>query len=195
MGPIAIIYATREGQTRLIADRLAERLLVQGLEANVFDAALSPEVELPRYAAAVLAASVHIGKHEREMVRFVARHRADLEKIPTTFLSVSLSAAGAEGENRTPDQRAKAVAEVKRAIDAFVKQTGWQPSRIEPVAGALLYTRYGWLIRWVMKRIAKAAGGDTDTTRDYEYTDWKKLDRLAAELVARGDKVSAVGAR
>ena len=43
------------------------------------------------------------------------------------------------------------------------------------VAGALPYTRYNWFIRLVMKRIAAKAGGDTDTTRDYEYTDWEDL--------------------
>jgi menaquinone-dependent protoporphyrinogen oxidase len=35
-----------------------------------------------------------------------------------------------------------------------------------------------------MKRIASASGGDTDTSRDYEYTDWKDLrdfvDRFSA---------------
>jgi len=39
----------------------------------------------------------------------------------------------------------------------------------------LLYTRYGWLKRHMMKRIVAKAGGDTDTTRDFEYTDWDDL--------------------
>jgi menaquinone-dependent protoporphyrinogen oxidase len=33
-----------------------------------------------------------------------------------------------------------------------------------------------------MKRIAKEAGGATDTSRDYEYTDWVGLDRFVDEL-------------
>jgi menaquinone-dependent protoporphyrinogen IX oxidase len=33
-----------------------------------------------------------------------------------------------------------------------------------------------------MKRIAKKAGGPVDASRDYEFTDWKGLDRFAAEL-------------
>ena len=45
------------------------------------------------------------------------------------------------------------------------------------VAGALVYSRYNWLTRWMMRRIARKEGGDTDTARDYEYTDWDALRR------------------
>jgi menaquinone-dependent protoporphyrinogen oxidase len=49
------------------------------------------------------------------------------------------------------------------------------------------YSHYNFLKRWVMKRIVKKAGGDTDSTRDYEYTDWNDLeqftDRFADRLV------------
>jgi menaquinone-dependent protoporphyrinogen oxidase len=50
------------------------------------------------------------------------------------------------------------------------------------VAGALPYTRYNWLKRWVMKRIVAKAGGDTDTTRDYEYTNWEELRAFSEEF-------------
>jgi len=93
-----------------------------------------------------------------------------------------MAAAGAEGNGRTDAQRERARADVRRSIETFVKETGWQPTRVEPVAGALLYTRYNWLIRFIMKRISQSAGGDTDTTRDFEYTDWAALDRLAHEM-------------
>ena len=56
------------------------------------------------------------------------------------------------------------------------------------VAGALPYTRYGWIKRMMMRRIVAKAGGDTDTSRDYEYTDWNDLrvsSRDFAELTAK----------
>ena len=40
---------------------------------------------------------------------------------------------------------------------------------------AVLYTRYGWFKRRIMQRIVAKAGGDGDTTRDYEYTNWADL--------------------
>jgi menaquinone-dependent protoporphyrinogen oxidase len=33
-----------------------------------------------------------------------------------------------------------------------------------------------------MRRISRKEGGDTDTSRDYEYTDWAAVDRFAAEF-------------
>jgi menaquinone-dependent protoporphyrinogen oxidase len=33
-----------------------------------------------------------------------------------------------------------------------------------------------------MKRIATMAGRDTDTSRDYEYTDWDEVARFAEEF-------------
>ena len=53
---------------------------------------------------------------------------------------------------------------------------------VKPVAGALLYSKYNPLVRFVMKRIAKEAGAAHDTSRDYEYTDWVGLDRFVDEL-------------
>lgn len=61
------------------------------------------------------------------------------------------------------------------------------------VAGALLYTRYGWLKRWIMRRIVRKAGGDVDTTRDYEYTDWIALRELARRFAARLARRELVG--
>jgi menaquinone-dependent protoporphyrinogen oxidase len=68
-------------------------------------------------------------------------------------------------------------------VDKLLAETGWRPRRIELVAGALLYTRYNFLVRFVMRQISKAEGGDTDTSRDYEYTDWAAVDRFALEFV------------
>ena len=141
------------------------------------------EFSLDSYEAAILTASVHLGKHEPEMVEFVKRHRAELERTPAAFLSVSLSEAGAEDPAAPPDRRAQSAADVERMIQEFLSETAWHPSHIHAVAGALLYTQYNFLVRFVMKIIAKRAGGSTDTSRDHEYTDWAALDRFVEELI------------
>ena len=53
------------------------------------------------------------------------------------------------------------------------------PGIVKTVAGALPYTRYGWLKRWLLRRIVRQHGGDTDWTRDFEYTDWDDLRAFA----------------
>jgi len=183
---VAILYATREGQTRRIAEHVGATLRTRGFTVDVLDVGrnVSADFDLTRYAAAIVAASVHIGKHEREMVEFVKSHRAALERVPSAFLSVSLSEAGAEDASATAERRERAAASVKTVVDGFLRQTGWSPTHVHPVAGALLYRQYGTIVRLVMRFIAKQAGATTDTSRDHEYTDWEALDRFADELAS-----------
>ncbi len=186
MKPILILYATREGHTRRIAEHIAAAIRARGYAADVVDAAdLPAEFSMEDYEAAVIAASVHREKHEKEMVSFVRRFREYLECMPAVFLSVSLSEAGAEDATATPEHRAQAAADVQKMIDAFLKETGWHPSKVRAAAGALSYTKYNFVIRFVMKRIAKAQGASTDTSRDHELTDWEALDHIVDEVVPR----------
>jgi menaquinone-dependent protoporphyrinogen oxidase len=127
----------------------------------------------------VLAASVHLHRHEKEMVAFVHDHRAELARLPTLFLSVSLSEAAAENQTRDPSLRAKASEEVRAVAEQFFETTGFRPTHFLPVAGALAYRHYNWLVRFVMKRIAAAEGASTDSSREHEYTDWTALDEAA----------------
>ena len=90
--------------------------------------------------------------------------------------------------------------ELNAIVDRFLAFTSWHPTTTTAVAGALLYTRYNWIKRWAMVRIVRKAGGDTDTSRDYEYTNWvdlrafgEKFGRLVQERERSND--SAVGAR
>jgi menaquinone-dependent protoporphyrinogen IX oxidase len=72
-----------------------------------------------------------------------------------------------------------------------MKETGWRPERVLPVEGALAYSRYNFLIRFVMKRIARKAGAPTDTSRDYEFTDWSKVDSFIRGLILAVDGAAA----
>ena len=190
MKAVAVLYATREGQTRRIAEHVAATLRARGFAVDAVDVArdAAANFDASRYAAAVVAASVHIGRHEREMVEFVKARRAALERMPSAFLSVSLSEAGAEDAHATAERRERAAANVKAMVDAFLRETGWNPTHVHPVAGALLYRQYGTIVRLVMRFIARQAGATTDTSRDHEYTNWQALDRFADELAALVDQ-------
>jgi menaquinone-dependent protoporphyrinogen oxidase len=194
MKPVAVIYATREGHTERIAVQVAESLRRRGLDANVANAVdARPRLDLGACSAAVLAASVHAGTHEREIGEFAKAHRERLQSMPNAFLSVTLSEAGAERNDATAEEHARFVADVKKMADRFVEDAGWRPEHLVPVAGALPYTRYNFLVRLVMKRISRASGGSTDTSRDHDYTDWKALDVFVGAFAedvtgrARGD--------
>jgi menaquinone-dependent protoporphyrinogen oxidase len=116
-----------------------------------------------------------MGKHKNCVRDFVRENRDTLERLPSAFFSVSLAAHDDTDEARK---------EVAGYVEQFVQQTGWRPGKVGVFAGALLYTRYGFFKRWVMKKIAHNKGNpDTDTSLDYVYTDWEGVTRFAEEFL------------
>jgi menaquinone-dependent protoporphyrinogen oxidase len=184
MKPVLLIYATREGQTRRIAEHLGNLLGEQKHLFVLVDAAHIPhDLHFDKFSAAIVGASLHIGKYEPEMAKFVKRHAAELNRMPSMFLSVSLAQASADNPAATQQKREESERHVRKATAAFLAETGWAPARTASVAGSLRYTRYNFLTRFMMRRIAKRAGMPLDTTRDYEYTNWEKLDQTIGEFI------------
>jgi hypothetical protein len=109
--------------------------------------------------------------------------------IPTGFLSVSLSEAGAEHVDDEPRRQVRARLDAHWLMDRFFASTRWHPDLAVPVAGALQYSKYPPVLRLLMQQIARAQGGDVDTSRDHEYTDWAELDRFAERF---GEKLAGV---
>jgi menaquinone-dependent protoporphyrinogen oxidase len=95
--------------------------------------------------------------------------------MPSAFVSVCLGVL--ENKPETNEQ-------IGKILNTFYKKTGWHPSATQVVAGAIPYTRYGFLKKWEMRRIASKFSGDVDTSRDYEYTDWPKLKEFTLGFVA-----------
>ena len=143
MKPVLVIYATREGHTRHISEEVGATLSSLRHPFDLVDAACIPEgFSLDKYSAAIIGASLHAGKHEQEMVKFVQGNLKVLQQIPTLFLSVSLSEVTVEDTNVTPERRATAEADVKRTIDGFIAATGWHPSHIAHCTQAGRACRY-----------------------------------------------------
>jgi len=167
MARIAVIFGTTDGQTAKIARHVVEVLRSEQHVVDLLDTrAPLPSAPLEGIDAAVIAGSVRMGKFQRPLVAFVHEHRDELRKIPTAFLPVSLSAA-----RDTPAARR----EVRKTIVRFIDETRFGPRSIQPLAGALVYSRYGFFTKLAILFISKISGGDTDTSRDYEYTDWGTL--------------------
>ncbi len=179
---VLIAYATHEGHTGEIARHLGDTLKGQGLEVTVHDVA-SGDLEPAPFDRVVLASPVHLGRHQRALVSFIKRHRRALELKETALLSVGGATSAAE-HAQDPHRRKRYSRDAQHAVEDLFKTTGWKAGHVEYVAGALLYRRYNWLMRFVMKGIAKSEGLSTDTTKDHDYTNWAALDRFAAELVS-----------
>lgn len=173
MSRILVVFGTTEGHTERVASALADEMRARGATVVVREPRLADPQPVD-FDGVIVAASVHAGKFQPAVTHWVQAHAEALKAMPCAFVSVSLGIL-----QRDP----RVQAEVKGIVDRFLLGTGWNPTRTLGVAGALLYTRYSWWKRWMMRRIAAKAGGDTDTRRDYVYTDWPALRAFAAEFV------------
>ncbi|MFH1044935.1 MAG: menaquinone-dependent protoporphyrinogen IX dehydrogenase [Pseudomonadota bacterium] len=176
MPRILLLYATTEGQTARIAERIAHKLREKGHNVEVLPAGTArTDLDPAVYDGVMVGASIHYGRHPAYLRTLIRRHRAVLAARPCAFFSVSLSAGG-------PRPKPKAA---QRYLDKFMRRTGWQPQLTASFAGALKYSLYGPIKRRVMIVFVGLGGGETDTTRDYEYTDWDAVERFGDAYAQR----------
>ncbi len=167
MSRILVLYGTTDGHTAKIARAVAGTLETEGCTVVLADAATAGRSVTPEYFDAVIvAASVHIGSFQRSVKRWVESHAGVLNSRPTAFLPVCLGILEVN-----PLTHIELEGIVKRFLDA----TKWRPTHRHFVAGATPYTRYNLIKRWMIRRIVAKSGGDTDTSRDVEYTNWDDL--------------------
>jgi menaquinone-dependent protoporphyrinogen oxidase len=176
MKSVLVVYGTTEGQTRKVAEFIANALKARGMEIDLVDSAAERAALVePIYAAAIVCGSLHRHGYQASLLRFVRGNKAWLAGLPAAFVSVSMTAA--LKDDRSRDQ-------LREIAEAFFRKTGWTPAITQHVAGALQYSQYAYFKRLIMKLIAKRQGGDMDTSRDHEYTDWGALTRFVENFLA-----------
>jgi menaquinone-dependent protoporphyrinogen oxidase len=181
MERVLIVYGTSQGWTTRIVERIAEVLRGMGIEPTIHRADRLPgSLDLRGFEGALLAGSVQFGRHQRALEKFGTRYGVELSRMPAAFLSVCGALGGAY-----PGGPAMAA----KYRELFAQRSGWRPAMTWSVAGRVAYTRYPYLLRQLMKFISWRTGRPTDTSRDWEFTDWAEVDRLANEFGAavRGD--------
>lgn len=178
MARVLIVYGTRQGHTADIADRIASVLRSAGHEVHEFNLRIfSPPPSLQGYNAVLVGASVHARGYEREIRRWVRSHAKELAAVPNAFFSVSLTSASHDEKSN---------AEIDSVLEFFERQTGWWPARVEKFAGALVYSKYNWLLGHIMRRIVRreSNGRYTDMSRDYDLTDYAQVDAFATQFAS-----------
>jgi len=174
MASILVLFGTGEGQTAKVAARIDGVLTDRGHDVSTVDVESRPaELDVEGFDAILVGSSIHLGKHHEAIRAFVAENSEVLNARVSGFFQVSLSSAVDDPERH---------AEAAQYVDEFLEGAGWHPDRIGLFGGALRYSKYGFLKRLMLKRIAKDATGDVDTSRDYEYTDWDEVDAFSADF-------------
>ena len=173
---ILVVYGTTDGHTAKIARFVGDTLTRAGARVEVARAGTGNDPSPVGYDGVMVAASLHAGGYQRAVRRWLRQHAADLSDRPTAFISVCLGIL-------QHDQRVWA--DLDARVKRLLRQTGWRPTVVKIVAGAIPYHRYGWLKRIIMQRMTRKAGVITDPTRDYDYTEWEDLRLFANGFLRR----------
>ena len=176
MSQILVLYHSYNNQTARIAGRIGDVIRESGgndVVVRQFDGKTIPD--LTGYAGVVVGAAIRYGHHERAFERALRPHAAELDARANAFFSVCLCAGG-------PGAKPEAA---MGYVEDFCKRTAWRPRETKSFAGALQYSKYGFFIKFMMKLIVGHSGGETDSSRDYEYTDWAAVDRFALDFAGR----------
>ena len=170
---ILIVFGTTEGQTRKVAQFLKTEAEKHGHRADIADATDNPPPP-DNYDVVLIGASLHMHKYQSSVFHYIKENAETLNKLTSGFFSVCLAALGTDDES---------LKELNEITAAFLKDTGWKPVDIEQVPGALRYSKYDFLKKMIMRMIAKKGGKDTDTSGDYEYTDWPKVKAFLERMI------------
>lgn len=173
MTNVLIAYASTHGHTGKICRRIADRIQAADLDADLCDLGAGERPDPAVHDAVIVAASVHRGNHQRAAIDWVKQHAVRLADKDTLFVSVSLTAAEDTEESATVTHE---------LIDSFTEETGWTPGRAVSVAGALQYREYDFFTRTLMRLLMRHEGHPTDTSRDYDYTDWDAVEKLGDDF-------------
>lgn len=167
-----LFYATRDGQARRIAERIAGWLAETGTPASPRDlnAGLPDPAELT--GVVVVVAAVRYGKHLPQAERLFPLLHGAAQRVRLVLLSVNLTA-------RKPGKDTVAG---NRYLQKTIARHRLQPVLAAAVAGRLDYQRYSWRDRLIIRFIMKLTGGPTDPTACVEFTDWHSVDVLAARI-------------
>ncbi|MGZ3773640.1 MAG: menaquinone-dependent protoporphyrinogen IX dehydrogenase [Pseudobdellovibrionaceae bacterium] len=175
MARILVVYESKYGQTEKISKFIVERLKAKGHSVDLVNLAQNQFVQPEMYDGVIAGAGIYRRRYPSGLYKWAKTYSQSLNKKVTALFSVCLAVLQTKEERIERD--------VKNIEKKLLMRTSWNPKTRRVFAGALSYTKYNWFIKIVMKGIAKAAGGDTDTSKDFEYTNWNEVTQFTDNFV------------
>lgn len=176
MSKILIVYASKHGQSEKISNVLGKEFSRHGQNIEIWNVdEVSPLAKIESYDGIIIGGSVHKSKYSKKLISWTKNHASSLRTKPTAFFSVCLGILQKEPEVQKDEDD---------IMQTFFCKTGWDPTVKIVFAGAITYSKYNWLLKRIMRSIAKKAGTITDIRQDYEYTDWNQVRQFANSFVA-----------
>ncbi|RJR30302.1 MAG: hypothetical protein C4576_33850 [Desulfobacteraceae bacterium] len=158
--PVLIAYATYCGSTAGVAEAMAKTIIDRGIKC---EARLVKDVDsLEGYRAVVVGSAVRAASWWPEALRFVSKNEQTLSRVPVAYFLTCISLY-----KEAPEQRKMVMA----YFDPVLKGSpGVKPVDLACFAGALDYSKMGFIYRAVMKSKMEAKG-----IPEGDYRNWNAI--------------------
>lgn len=166
-----LLHSSREGQTVKIL-RAIESELADEYQCSLVDLHDMPAIDWSSYDKVLIGASIRYGHLNKKLYQFIETNLAELNEQKAAFFCVNLTA-------RKPG---KDTPEGSVYVKKFLTLSPWQPRLLDVFAGALYYPRYRFFDRVMIQFIMKITGGETDATKEVEYTNWDRVKAFASKF-------------
>lgn len=173
---ILILYGSLEGQTAKISERIADIIRSKGYQVTVQSGERLPiNFSVDNFDAVIIGGAIHMGKYPAYLKKFITAHGDRLNDMSSAFFTVCMAVNSVHEKSRD---------EARRYGEKLIAHAGWKPVFSQTFAGAVKYTEYDFITRFIMKWISWREGGSTDTSCNHEYTDWKSVEHFAEKFMA-----------
>jgi menaquinone-dependent protoporphyrinogen oxidase len=170
-----IVYATVGGHTRRIAEFIKGRIEEKGGATRLLAAGERvPDLHLGDYTGFIAASPVQQQTHAEDLIAFLKAHAAETGSIPSALVSVSLSAAFADGRS-----------EAQGYVDRLVRATGWQPTAVHLAAGALRFDSYDFFQEQIIRHVVLKDRAPDVIEGDHDFTDWEALGAFVDDFIGK----------
>ncbi len=168
------LYSTIDGQTVKIFQYIEQEM--SEYQCEMVDLHGVDQIDLSPYSKVIVGASIRYGRLNKKLYRFIERNRSALCERRVAFFCVNLTARKEALGKDTPEGSVY--------ITTFLRKSPWHPDLIGVFAGALRYPRYGFFDKYCIRFIMSLTSGETDITKEVEYTNWEKVSRFVQSVKA-----------
>lgn len=171
MEKVLFLHSSCEGQTIKILNYI-EQDLGTDYQCEYVDVHLVKKIDFKNYDRVLIGASVRYGHLNKKLYQFINHNLENLKQAKVAFFCVNLTAR----------KEGKDMPATSAYVKKFLLKSPWHPKMMAVFAGALRYPRYNFFDRTMIKLIMKLTGGETDTTKEVEYTDWQKVSDFSQQF-------------
>jgi menaquinone-dependent protoporphyrinogen oxidase len=167
-----LLYSSTDGQTVKILEKIQQDL--PDYQCELRDLNQVNDLVFEQYQRVIIGASIRYGHLSKSLYRFIEQNLAQLNQHKVAFFCVNLTARKEDQGKDTPEGSVY--------MQTFLKKSPWQPKLQGVFAGALRYPKYGFFDKFMIQLIMRMTGGETDTSKEVEYTNWKSVSQFASRV-------------